>query len=170
MDDPSRERSSVEAAEAVATRQRICEAAQRIVELDGERYALEEARDGLEARARDLERRLVEARAEATGLEDELAVRRQRDRELAGQIEGIRLEIGGLEREAAEATVRAREIVRETERVAGELRRRRAGTAALEAELRVLCETVARMDRKLDSAERRRTLAPPSPAGKPGPS
>jgi chromosome segregation ATPase len=143
-------------------RRRICDAAERVAALETERFALEELCDGLEAKQRDLERRVTGVAREQAELESEREARRARAQELALEADGVRKEILTLEGECSDRTLRAEDLSAEAKAVLDKLRGYRAGGEAVEAELRSVRDTIARMDRKLGCAERKRA-APRAP-------
>jgi len=141
-------------------RRRICDAAERLAELETERFALEELCDGLEAKQRDLERRVARAGEEQSELASEREAKQQRALDLALEADGVRKEILTLEGECSDRELSTKDLSAEAGALLEQLTRFRDGGEAVEAELRSVRDTIARMDRKLGCAERKRGAAP----------
>lgn len=106
---------------AAELRARICAAMDRVQELEDERFALEEVRDSLFAKQRDLTRQLEPLRAEAQQLEQELEGAQQRLAELEQELATTEADARLLERRGARALASTRELSREADAIADEL-------------------------------------------------
>jgi len=149
--DPS---NRLGASDPVELRRRIGEAADRISRLDRERYGLEEVRDGLEARERDVARRLAALEQENRALRREIDARAARATEIAAEVRKLAQETGELERQAEDSALRLGDLSRECDRVAEALRAQLDDHFLAEQRLDAVRDVIARVARKLSAAER----------------
>jgi chromosome segregation ATPase len=142
----------------IQIRRRISEAAARIAKLDAERYALEELRDGLDARERDLARTAAAVQSACEELRTGIEAKDQRRAEIAAEITSLRRGTTTLERRASDCELRVQDLSREAEDLTSVLYTRREDNAAAEEKLQSVGDAIARVARKLSSAERLRAL------------
>jgi chromosome segregation ATPase len=141
---------------AIAMRRSLCEVAEQSTDLVAERYALEEVRDGLLARERDLSRRVAAAREDVAALEAEADAKTRRGHKIAAEVEAIRHETRTHERECSENVIRTEEYGRRADAVSVTLRAHLDGGEAVQDTLCSVRDSIVRMDRKLVFAERKR--------------
>jgi len=151
--------------EPLELRSRILDASERLAELETERFALEELCDGLEAKERDLERRIAGFGGEEKEQRGEIETKEQRAQALMAEADAVRRETISLERECTDRALRIKDLEKEATALADRLRSHRDEGEAVEGKLQAMRDRIARMDRKLDSAERKRAVARPHRAG-----
>lgn len=134
---------------AAELRARLCAAVDRVQALEGERCALEEVRDSLVAKQRDLTRQLEPLRGETRQLEQELAAAQQRVAELEQEIATAETDGRLLERRSARALASARELAREADAIADELSDESVVVSADEVTAVEVGESIQRLGHKL---------------------
>lgn len=141
---------------SVELRRKICETAERVADLESRRCALEELRDGLEVNVSELQGRLLVVQRERAELRSQIDERTQRVGEIDAELEATQVEVSALERQCAANLRRAERISHSAEALALEMRANQGVISAGEVTLDVVRDSVARMDRKLGTAERRK--------------
>lgn len=148
--------SSEETGGSVELRRKICEAVERTMQLEAKRRALAEIRDGLDGEARELQHRLMAVQREHGELRAQLDERTKRIEEIEVELRATEQDVGALERQCAANVRRAERTARAADALIEEMRATEGMMSAGELTLDGVRASVARMDRKLGAAERKR--------------
>jgi chromosome segregation ATPase len=130
-------------------RQSLCDTAESTSHLDAERYALEEIRDDLEVRERNLAQHLSSAMRENTELATQVESKRQALDDVEAELDAIARETLALEQRYASNELRLSEMEREASTLDKELGSVRADVSSAGTALDSVHDSIVRIDRKL---------------------
>lgn len=146
---------------ATELRRSLSETAESASQLDAERYALEEIRDDLEAKERDLSLQLSSAMSATAELTSEVATERNALGKIEGELEAVLLESAALQRQCASRELQLNTLDREASALNRELGSVRTDVSSAGTALTGIHESVCRIDRKLVFTEKKHTASRP---------